>query len=155
MAAKQPVEWLGQMEALLKACADQTRLRLLNLLAAEGEVAVGHLVAVLRTNQPKVSRHLAYLKRAGLVADRKDGLLVYYRLAAGLPAYAERLLACLRACSAEVAPLQREVAQLQKIRVAQAPKPAAAPMTVVAVMETAQATATDQEERSELQIELL
>ena len=60
------------MAALLKACADQTRLRLLSLLATEGEVCACHLVDVLGTNQPKVSRHLAYLKRAGLISDRKD-----------------------------------------------------------------------------------
>ena len=68
------------MAVFLKACADQTRLRLINLLAAEGEVCVCHLVDVLDANQPKVSRHLAYLKRAGLVADR-DSLSVHYRLA--------------------------------------------------------------------------
>jgi DNA-binding transcriptional ArsR family regulator len=56
--------WSAQIAGLLKACADPTRLRLLNLLAREGEVCVCHLVDVLGTNQPKVSRHLAYL-RAG------------------------------------------------------------------------------------------
>src|SRR4051812_35588061 len=67
--AKKTQQWTQQMAALLKACADQTRLRLINLLAQEDEVCVCHLVDVLGTNQPKVSRHLAYLKRAGLVSD--------------------------------------------------------------------------------------
>ncbi len=104
------------MEELFKACADQTRLRILNLLACEGEVCVCHLVDVLQTNQPKVSRHLAYLKRVGLVADRKDGLWVHYRLAAPLAAHAQRLLECLNGCCAEVPEMQRDVMSLQTVR---------------------------------------
>lgn len=112
-------QWLAQMEALFKACADQTRLRILNLLACEGEVCVCHLVDVLGTNQPKVSRHLAYLKRVGLVADRKDGLWVHYRLATPLAEHAERLLACLNGCCAEVPEMRRDVVSLQTVRGAQ------------------------------------
>lgn len=153
MAVKQRSQWIVKMESLLKACADQTRLRILHLLVEAGEVPVGHLVAVLNTNQPKVSRHLAYLKRAGLVADRKDGLLVYYQLAAELPAYAERLMACLQACYAEVPELQGEVAHLQTIKESFAPQRAArlAPATVRVAVEPA----TEWEDRSEIQIELL
>lgn len=108
-----------QMEELFKACADQTRLRILNMLACEGEVCVCHLVDVLQTNQPKVSRHLAYLKRVGLVADRKDGLWVHYRLATPLAEHAERLLACLNGCCVEVPEMQRDVMRLQTVRCAQ------------------------------------
>lgn len=111
--------WLPQMATLLKACADQTRLRLLNLLAAEGEVCVCHLVDVLGTNQPKVSRHLAYLKRAGLVSDRKDSLWVYYRLSESLAEHARRLLECLNSCCVESPEMQRDVARLCRIREAQ------------------------------------
>lgn len=107
------------MATLLKACADQTRLRLLNLMAVEGEVCVCHLVDVLGTNQPKVSRHLAYLKRAGLVSDRKDGLWVHYRLSETLAAYASRLLECLTSCCAEVPEMQQDVAKLREVRTAQ------------------------------------
>ena len=71
---------LSAMEAVLKALADKTRLRILGLLAG-GEVCVCHIHESLRIPQPKASRHLAYLKRAGLVVDRKDGLWVHYRLA--------------------------------------------------------------------------
>ncbi|MBL8169787.1 MAG: metalloregulator ArsR/SmtB family transcription factor [Acidobacteria bacterium] len=112
-------QWLPQMASLLKACADQTRLRLLNLMAQEGEVCVCHLVDVLGTNQPKVSRHLAYLKRAGLVNDRKDGLWVHYRLAESLSAHAARLLECLNSCCAEAPELQHDVASLRVVRAAQ------------------------------------
>lgn len=110
------MKWLAQMESLFKACADQTRLRILNLLACEGEICVCHLVDVLQTNQPKVSRHLAYLKRVGLVTDRKDGLWVYYRLATPLAEYAERLLACLNGCCVEVPEMQQDVMSLQSVR---------------------------------------
>lgn len=62
-----------------QALSDPTRLRLLNLLA-DGEVCVCHLVDVLGTNQPKVSRHLAYLRRAGLVTARRQGTWMHYRM---------------------------------------------------------------------------
>ena len=71
---------LKEMEAVFKALADSTRLRILGLLLA-GEVCVCHVHESLRIPQPKASRHLAYLRRAGLVETRKDGLWVYYRLA--------------------------------------------------------------------------
>jgi len=118
-AAKKTQQWSQQMAALLKACADQTRLRLLNLLAQEGEVCVCHLVDVLETNQPKVSRHLAYLKRAGLVSDRKDGLWVHYRLAESLAEHAQRLLACLNSCCADAPEMQRDVKTLRQVCAAQ------------------------------------
>jgi ArsR family transcriptional regulator len=68
------------MEGLFKALADETRLRILGLLLT-GEVCVCHIHESLRIPQPKASRHLAYLRRAGIVETRKDGLWVYYRLA--------------------------------------------------------------------------
>lgn len=110
---------LPQMAALLKACADQTRLRLLNLLATEGEVCVCHLVDVLGTNQPKVSRHLAYLKRTGLVSDRKDSLWVYYRLSDSLAEHASRLIECVNSCCAESPETQQDTAKLRLVRQAQ------------------------------------
>jgi ArsR family transcriptional regulator len=117
--AKKAQQWSQQMAALLKACADQTRLRLLNLLAQEGEVCVCHLVDVLGTNQPKVSRHLAYLKRAGLVSDRKDGLWVHYRLTESLAEHAQRLLACLNSCCADAPEMQSDVKALRQVCAAQ------------------------------------
>ena len=65
--------------AVLKACADGTRLRLLHLLA-QREMCVCELVAVLDMPQGKVSRHLAVLKRAGLVQDRREGTWMHYSL---------------------------------------------------------------------------
>ena len=69
----------NQMELLFKALADRTRLRLLNLMGAD-EVCVCFFVEVLGTNQPKISRHLAYLRRAGVVAARRDGKWMHYRI---------------------------------------------------------------------------
>jgi ArsR family transcriptional regulator len=67
------------MERLFQALGDATRLRILGLLLS-GEVCVCHIHESLRIPQPKASRHLAYLRRAGLVDTRRDGLWVYYRL---------------------------------------------------------------------------
>ena len=64
---------------LFKALADQTRLRLINLIG-DDEICVCFFVEVLKTNQPKISRHLAYLKRAGVVAARREGKWMHYRL---------------------------------------------------------------------------
>ena len=71
---------LTTLETLFKALADGTRLRILGLLLA-GDVCVCDIHDSLRLPQPKVSRHLAYLRRAGLVEGRKAGLWVHYRLA--------------------------------------------------------------------------
>ena len=71
---------LESLEAVFKALADRTRLRILGLLAS-GEVCVCDIHESLALPQPTTSRHLAYLRRAGLVAARKDGLWVHYRLA--------------------------------------------------------------------------
>src|ERR1700722_1500365 len=61
------------------ALSDENRLRPLYLMK-EGEICVCYLQGVLQTNQPKISRHLAYLKRAGLVEARRDGKWMHYRL---------------------------------------------------------------------------
>lgn len=71
---------LATLETLFKALADTTRLRILGLLI-DGEVCVCNIHESLALPQPKVSRHLAYLRRAGLVDARKDGLWVHYTLA--------------------------------------------------------------------------
>lgn len=67
------------IELLFKALADRTRLRLINLIG-EDEVCVCFFVEVLNTNQPKISRHLAYLRKAGVVSARRDGKWIHYRI---------------------------------------------------------------------------
>jgi ArsR family transcriptional regulator, arsenate/arsenite/antimonite-responsive transcriptional repressor len=71
---------LLEMETFFKALADATRLRILGLLLT-GEVCVCHIHESLKIPQPKTSRHLAYLRRAGLVETRREGLWIHYRMA--------------------------------------------------------------------------
>ena len=71
---------IDELENVFKALADKTRLHILALLG-NNEVCVCHIHDSLGIPQPMASRHLAYLRRAGLVASRKDGLWVHYRLA--------------------------------------------------------------------------
>lgn len=72
---------LDAMETLFKALADETRLRILGLLLT-GEVCVCDIHETLKIPQSKASRHLAYLRRTGLVETRREGLWVHYRLGA-------------------------------------------------------------------------
>jgi ArsR family transcriptional regulator len=78
--------------ALLQLLADETRLRSVVLLRDSSELCVCELVHALETAQPKVSRHLALLREAGVVDDRRDGQWVYYRLHPALPRWAVRLI---------------------------------------------------------------
>ena len=66
-------------ELFFRALADRTRLRLLNLIGSD-EVCVCFFVEILKTNQPKISRHLAYLRRAGIVSARREGQWMHYRI---------------------------------------------------------------------------
>ena len=70
---------LADMETLFMALADKTRLRLLNLMR-DGEVCVCFFTEVLGQSQPKISRHLAYLRNAGIVAARRDGKWMHYSI---------------------------------------------------------------------------
>jgi ArsR family transcriptional regulator len=76
MAAKQAV---FDIELFFQALGDNTRLRLLNLMGNQ-EICVCYLVEVLGQPQPKISRHLAYLRRAGIVAARREGKWMHYRI---------------------------------------------------------------------------
>jgi ArsR family transcriptional regulator len=67
------------LDVLFRALADPTRLRLLNLIGNR-EICVCYFVEILGMSQPKISRHLAYLRRAGIVAARRDGKWMHYRL---------------------------------------------------------------------------
>jgi ArsR family transcriptional regulator len=79
------------MGLFFAALADNTRLRLLNLIG-ETEVCVCFFVEVIGTNQPKISRHLAYLRKAGIVAARRDGIWAHYRIVAPKNEHAAKLL---------------------------------------------------------------
>ncbi|MFV8782602.1 metalloregulator ArsR/SmtB family transcription factor [Microbulbifer sp. SA54] len=75
-----------------KCLADDTRLRCLLLITQESELCVCELTAALDESQPKVSRHLSQLRQCGLLADRRQGQWVFYRLADDLPAWARNTL---------------------------------------------------------------
>jgi ArsR family transcriptional regulator len=78
-------------QTFFSALADRTRLRLLNLMR-DDEVCVCFFVEILKTNQPKISRHLAYMRRAGIVAARREGSWMHYRIADPPNADAARVL---------------------------------------------------------------
>jgi ArsR family transcriptional regulator len=71
---------LTEISADLKVLGDPTRLRILALLQAAGELCVCHVESALRITQSRASRHLTALRRAGFVADRRDGAWVHYRV---------------------------------------------------------------------------
>lgn len=82
---------LSEPETFFMALADKTRLRLLNLMRA-GEVCVFFLVEALNESQPKISRHLAYLRSARIVEARRDGKWIYYKIAEPENDFAARIL---------------------------------------------------------------
>lgn len=82
---------LSEMETLFLALADKTRLRILNLIR-EDEVCVCYFTEVLEENQPKISRHLAYLRNAGIVSARRDGKWMNYSIRFPNDPAAEKLL---------------------------------------------------------------
>ena len=67
------------IERFFQALGDNTRLRLLNLMGDQ-EICVCYFVEILDQPQPKISRHLAYLKSAGIVAARREGKWIHYRI---------------------------------------------------------------------------
>jgi ArsR family transcriptional regulator len=83
---------------VFRALADPLRLRILSLVDEDREVCVCHLQAILKVPQPTVSRHLAYLRRHGLVQGRKDGLWVHYRLTRSVTGLQKAVRACVEAC---------------------------------------------------------
>ena len=100
---------------LFRAFADPTRLRLLNLLL-EGEFCVRDLCDVLDLIQPKVSRHLAYLRRVGLVAVRQDSKWKYYSIAKNPKGLHRALLSCVRTCLRRTDELAADVVRLKKAK---------------------------------------
>jgi ArsR family transcriptional regulator len=102
------------IEDLFKALADRTRLRLISLIG-ESEVCVCFLVAILKTSQPKISRHLAYLRRAQIVVARREGKWMHYRLVDPPDDHAARILREVRASLVEHPELQRDRERLIQV----------------------------------------
>lgn len=93
---------------------DSTRLRLLHLLQAAGPLCVCHLQSALNEPQVKVSKHLGYLRRHGLVQTRREGQWIHYRLTSRPSAALTRNLTCLRDCAADEPVFARDLARLRK-----------------------------------------
>jgi ArsR family transcriptional regulator, arsenate/arsenite/antimonite-responsive transcriptional repressor len=106
-ASEAPIVVLDDLDALFKGFADPTRLRVLNALAA-GALCVCDLVELLGLAQPAVSRHLAYLRRMGLVEASREWKFVHYRLAEPTNAVHRNLVACVRGCFTGVPALDAE-----------------------------------------------
>ncbi len=104
---------LGTTPDLFRAFADPTRLRILNLLL-EREVCVCDLCTVLGEIQPKVSRHLAYLRRADLVTVRQQGKWKYYAIAKHPKGTERALINCVKTCMRECDALQDDLVRLRK-----------------------------------------
>lgn len=103
-------------DRMFRAFADETRLRILNLLARRRELCVCDIQSILGVSQPKVSRHLAYLRSAGLVNVRKEGLWKHYSLTRAESGFHRGLIGCLRGCFSEVKTLRQDLKTLKKIQ---------------------------------------
>ena len=123
-------------ELFFRALADRTRLRLLNLMGND-ELCVCFFVEILKTNQPKISRHLAYLRRAGVVGARRDGPWIHYRIVEPNDSDAARVLKDVMSWLTADPEMQRDRQRLIKICCAPqlpigiqgAPRPAMSQMT--------------------------
>jgi ArsR family transcriptional regulator len=102
------------IELLFKALADRTRLRLINLMG-DTEVCVCFFVEVLKINQPKISRHLAYLRRAGVVSARREGKWIHYRIVEPPDSHAANIFREVRTCLENDPSMQNDRARLQRI----------------------------------------
>src|SRR6202166_1049656 len=125
------------IDLLFRALADRTRLRLLNLIA-DKEICVCYFVEILRISQPKISRHLAYLRRAGIVAVRREGRWMHYRLVVPSEAAAASILKEPLAHLRRRPGLRNELAKLTSACCrpaafelpAEAPQPSIVPVTI-------------------------
>jgi ArsR family transcriptional regulator len=103
------------VDVMFRAFSDRTRLRILHVLRG-GELCVGDIVESLCAPQPRISRHLAYLRKAHLVLVRKSGLWSHYCLAPAKSLFHRKLLECLGKCFTEVPELQADDARAAQIR---------------------------------------
>ena len=113
VSAMSPREKVFGLALFFRALADRTRLRLLNLIG-DRDLCVCYLVEVLQISQPKISRHLAYMRRSGLVAARREGKWMHYRVLIPADPAAARLLRETRQWLAQDRQMQRDRARLEK-----------------------------------------
>ena len=99
---------------LFKSLSDELRLKCLMLIQYEGELCVCELMAALEYEQPKVSRHLALLKKAGILTDRRMGQWVFYRINPSLPSWAKSVLA--QTCDANISEFSMNIRRLETMK---------------------------------------
>ena len=122
------------LEPLFRALADRTRLRLINLMADQ-ELCVCYFIEVIGAPQPKISRHLAYLRRAGIVSSRREGKWMHYRLTVPGESHAASILKSTLEALCEDKEMQRDRERLNHaccgatslVQVLGAPLPSQAP----------------------------
>ena len=105
---------VDSVDLMFRCFADRTRLRLLHMLRQRAEICVCDLMRVLDLPQPKASRHLAYLQKAGLVRTRSKRQWMYYRLAPAKGKVHAQLLECLDHCAKDLPILQVDLRQLKQ-----------------------------------------
>lgn len=103
------------IDRIFRAFSDATRLRVLSLLK-RGEQCVGDLAEILGVPQPKVSRHLAYLRKAGLVETREQGPWNFYRLARATSPFHQKLLECLSECFGDVPKVAKDAERAKALK---------------------------------------
>lgn len=101
------------MESMLRALGERVRLRILNLIG-DTELCVCFFVQALQLPQPTISRHLAYLRREGVVAARREGLWMHYRVVAPKDAHVRRVLSSTLEWCAEDPEMKKDRARLTK-----------------------------------------
>jgi ArsR family transcriptional regulator len=105
----------ASVNQIFRAFSDRTRLRILSILR-QGEHCVGDLVEILGVPQPKVSRHLAYLRKAGLVETREQGLWNFYHLAPAKAPFHKKMLECLSVCYGDVPEISRDAEKAKDLK---------------------------------------
>ncbi|MBI4388233.1 MAG: metalloregulator ArsR/SmtB family transcription factor [Candidatus Omnitrophica bacterium] len=104
---------LKDSQIIFGSLADPTRFRILSLLS-EGELCVCDVMRVLKEPQSKISRHLAYLRRAGLVEARKEGLWMHYRLAKPNTKVFRSIFGALNCCRSDFKELKKDLNEFHK-----------------------------------------
>src|SRR5262245_59713042 len=100
------------VDLMFRAFSDPTRLRMLSLLLP-GELCLCDILSTLRIAQPTASRHLAYLRKSGLVDSRRDGLCIYYTLSTPKMAFHKKLIDSLGCCLQDVPQLAKDAKLLK------------------------------------------
>ena len=102
-------------ENLFSILSDQTRLRALMLIQAEGEACVCEITYALDESQPKISRHLALMRESGIVESRREGTWIHYRINPDLPVWSKEVISKVFAGLNELSPFAEDQQQLEQM----------------------------------------